>query len=42
MPFQKTGVYLCEENENRLPKESLAAFDAAVDEYFSALARPIQ
>ena len=40
--FQKTGVYVCEENEKRLPEESLKAFDAAVDEYFAALTRPLQ
>lgn len=40
--FQKTGVYVCDENEKRLPKESLKAFDGAVDEYFAALKRPPQ
>jgi hypothetical protein len=40
--FQKTGVYICEENEKRLPKEKLKAFDGAVDEYFDALKRPRQ
>jgi hypothetical protein len=40
--FQKTGVYVCDENEKRLPKESLKAFDGAVDEYFAALRRPPQ
>ena len=40
--FQKTGVYVCEENEQRLPKSSLQAFDGAVDEYFAALKRPPQ
>jgi len=40
--FQKTGVYVCDENENRLPKEKLKAFDGAVDEYFAALKRPAQ
>jgi hypothetical protein len=40
--FQKTGVYVCEENEKRLPDESLKAFEAAVDEYFAALNRPLQ
>jgi transcriptional/translational regulatory protein YebC/TACO1 len=40
--FQKTGVYVCEENEKRLPKSSLKAFDAAVDEYRSALNRRVQ
>jgi hypothetical protein len=40
--FQKTGVYICDENEKRLPKEKLKAFDGAVDEYFAALKRPLQ
>jgi transcriptional/translational regulatory protein YebC/TACO1 len=40
--FQKTGVYVCEENEKSLSEGSLRAFDAAVDEYHAALARPIQ
>jgi hypothetical protein len=40
--FQKTGVYVCEENEKRLPKKSLKAFDGAVDEYLTALKRPVQ
>jgi hypothetical protein len=40
--FQRTGVYICDENEKRLPKESLRAFDGAVDEYFAALRRPPQ
>ena len=40
--FQKTGVYICDENEKRLPKEKLKAFDKAVDEYFAALERPVQ
>jgi hypothetical protein len=40
--FQKTGVYICEENEKRLPTKSLKAFDGAVDEYFSALKRRVQ
>ena len=40
--FQKTGVYVCDENEKRLPTESLKAFDGAVDEYFTALNRPPQ
>ena len=31
--FQKTGVYVCVENEMRLPKSKLAAFNAAVEEY---------
>lgn len=37
--FQKTGVYVCDENEKQLPKEKLRAFDEAVDEYFDALNR---
>ena len=40
--FQRTGVYVCEENEGKLPKQSLKAFDGAVDEYFAALKRPSQ
>ena len=40
--FQKTGVYVCDENEKCLPKEKLKAFDGAVDEYFAALKRPHQ
>jgi len=40
--FQKTGVYICDENVKRLPKASLKAFDGAVDEYFAALERPPQ
>jgi hypothetical protein len=40
--FRKTGVYVCPENEKLLPKTSLRAFDAAVDEYYAALARPTQ
>jgi hypothetical protein len=40
--FQKTGVYVCDENETQLPKEKLKAFDGAVDEYFAALKRPSQ
>jgi len=40
--FQKTGVYVSDENEKRLPKKKLKAFDGAVDEYFAALKRPIQ
>jgi transcriptional/translational regulatory protein YebC/TACO1 len=40
--FQKTGVYICDENEKRLPKASLKAFDGAVDEYFAALNRQPQ
>lgn len=40
--FQKTGVYVCEENERRLAKRKLAAWNGAVDEYFAALARQHQ
>lgn len=40
--FQKTGVFICEENEKRLPASSLKAFDGAVDEYRVALKRPRQ
>lgn len=40
--FQRTGVYICDENEKRLTKESLKAFDAALDEYFAAVSRPPQ
>ena len=40
--FQKTGVYICDNNEKRLPKAALKAFDGAVDEYFAALHRPPQ
>ena len=40
--FQKTGVYVCEENEKSLPKETLRAFDSAVDEYIAAITRPPQ
>lgn len=35
--FQKTGVYVCEENEKRLSKAKRAAFDAAVEEYYSTI-----
>jgi hypothetical protein len=34
--FQKTGVYVCDDNEHTLPTSSLKAFDGAVDEYFAA------
>ena len=40
--FQKTGVYVCDENEKRLPKEKLKAFDGAVDEYLAAIKRQPQ
>ena len=36
--FQKTGVYLCEENERRLSKSQLAAWNGAADEYYRSLA----
>ncbi len=38
--FQKTGVYVCEENERRLSQSQLAAWNGAVDEYYRALAGP--
>jgi hypothetical protein len=40
--FQKTGVYICNENVKRLAKEKLKAFDGAVDEYYAALKTRIQ
>jgi hypothetical protein len=40
--FQKTGVYVCDENEKRLPEKSLKAFDGAVDEYLAPIKRPPQ
>jgi len=40
--FQRTGVYVCIENEKRLPEKYLKAFDGAVDEYFAAMKRPPQ
>jgi hypothetical protein len=40
--FQKTGVYVCEENAKRLSTAELKAFDRAVDEYFAAVRRPLQ
>jgi hypothetical protein len=40
--FQKTGVYVNDENEKTLPTKSLKAFDGALDEYFDALKRPRQ
>jgi hypothetical protein len=40
--FQKTGVFICEENEKQLPASSLKAFDGAVEEYRAALKRPRQ
>jgi hypothetical protein len=36
--FQKTGVYVCEENESRLSRSQLAAWNGAVDEYYRTLA----
>ena len=38
--FQKTGVYVCEENEQRLSRSQLAAWNGAVDEYYRTLAGP--
>jgi methylphosphotriester-DNA--protein-cysteine methyltransferase len=40
--FRKTGVYVCDENKNRLPESSLKAFDAAVDEYVASIGRLAQ
>lgn len=40
--FKKTGVYVCDENEKQLSAQSLKAFDNAVDEYLTALKRPVQ
>jgi hypothetical protein len=40
--FQKTGIYICAENEDQLPKSSLSAFNAAVEEYHAALRGPTQ
>lgn len=40
--FQKTGVYICEENADRITMDRLMAFEAAIDEYVSALDQPIQ
>jgi hypothetical protein len=40
--FQKTGVYVCEENERRLSKHQLAAWSGAIDEYHNAEDRPPQ
>jgi hypothetical protein len=36
--FQKTGIYVCEENEPRLTMRQLAAWSGAVDEYHYASA----
>ena len=38
--FQRTGVYVCEENERRLSQSQLAAWNGTVDEYYKTLARP--
>ena len=38
--FQKTGVYVCEENEQRLSRSELPAWNGAVDEYYRTLAGP--
>ena len=40
--FQKTGVYVCEENQRCLSKRKLAAWSGEIDEYHKALARPRQ
>ena len=40
--FQKTGVYVSEDNENTLPKDDLKRFYAAVEEYYSNLDRGVQ
>jgi hypothetical protein len=40
--FQKTGVDVCEENERRLSRSQLAAWNGAVDEYYRTLAGPRQ
>jgi len=40
--FQKTGVYVCEENEQRLSRSQLEAWNGAVDEYYRTLAGPRQ
>jgi hypothetical protein len=37
--FQKTGVYVCEENERRFSKRELAG---AIDQYHDALLLPRQ
>jgi hypothetical protein len=39
--FQKTGIYVCEENEKHLSKANLAAFNAAVEEYYSTINRAV-
>jgi hypothetical protein len=40
--FQKTGIYVCEENERRLSKGKLAAWRTAVVQYHDALLLPRQ
>ncbi len=40
--FRKTGVYVCPENDKSLSPSSMRTFNAAVDEYYAALTRPIQ
>jgi len=40
--FQRTGMYVCEENEHRLSGSQLAAWNGAVDEYYRTLAGPRQ
>jgi hypothetical protein len=40
--FQKTGVYVCEENEHRLSRSQSAVWNDAVDEYYRTLAGPRQ
>jgi hypothetical protein len=40
--FRKTGVYICDENKKRLPKSKRAAFDAAVEEYYSTVSGAVQ
>ena len=40
--FQRTSVYVCEENERRLSRSQLAAWNGAVDEYYKTLAGPRQ
>lgn len=39
---KKTGVFIGEENAHRLTMNYLIAFEAAIDEYFSALDQSIQ
>jgi hypothetical protein len=36
--FQRTGAYVCEENERRLSRSQLAAWNGVVDEYYETLA----